>query len=67
MIGRMDSWLNSANVGVGVPEWAMWGLVALFAATFAVLVWVTVDYFRKPPKPHARTPHRQTNKTKKAK
>ena len=67
MIGRIDSWLNSANVGVGVPEWAMWSLLALFAATFAVLVWVTVDYFRKPLKPHANTPNRQANKTRKEK
>jgi len=49
MIGRIDSWLNSGNVGVGVPEWAMWSLLALFAATASVLVWVAVDYFRKPP------------------
>ena len=49
MIGRIDSWLNSGNVGVGVPEWAMWSLLVLFAATAGVLVWVAVDYFRQPP------------------
>ena len=71
MIGNIGSILNSARgqFGTGVPDWALWILLLLLVGTISVLVWVTLDYFRKShaPEGHHKDHHPDHHRKKSTK